>query len=70
MGDLPIPLPASHGRRRLHGFNVAPTNSKLLFAMRRVAPVFTTIESQCRSSVLLLSRTDDENGGAMVVAVA
>ena len=31
MGDLPLSLPAFLGRRRLHGFNVAPTTSKFLF---------------------------------------
>ena len=34
------------------------------------SPVFTVVESQCRASVVPLSRADDENGETMVVTVA
>ena len=46
MGDLPLSLPAFLGRRRLHGFNVAPTTSKFLFpAVSRVVNVIASRRS-------------------------
>ena len=70
MHDLPVSVPAFHGRRRLHGLNVGAVDLKTFFLPCGESPVFTVVESQRRASVVPLSRADDENGETMVVTVA
>ena len=70
MLDLPVSVPAFHGRRRLHGLNVGAVDLRTFFLPSGESPVFTVVESQRRASVVPLSRADDENGETMVVTVA